>query len=698
MAVEKFLNDKTFLQQLDNLRVKSQYVRLTVLSWDEEPLNEIQGKAIQGSLSLDGSSTLRRTANFTMFAEEADNDLTRINTELSINRKVKLEFGYKNDVPTYMYDTRDEYTNKITHHFVDYKKEYGNIVWFPLGIYIIMDPNIQHQVGTGATIGLKLEDKMALLNGDAGGRIPASVTFSEVENEYGVIEHPTLRRIIFELVNHFGAEAAAKVVIEDLDEQIKQVMQYIGGNPIYYVEKPAGEDTFRHFYLTWDEALSAAGSADYIKTFSYGQDVGFVMTDFIYPGELVCSPGDAVTDVLDEIIKVIGNYEYFYDVYGVFHFQEIKNYLNTTYTTTVLRQLNSDVNYEVDFSTGRSVYTFEGTKLITATANTPLYSNVRNDYVVWGVRKVNDTEVPIRYHLAIDHRPEIGQEHYVNFYEDRFGVTRAGAEFTFTYKKKEDLPEQGGDATLYIVGPLKDREYYRWNNQTQQYYPVTENDCKVVTKDWREELYYQGIESQDTGSATPYYYAELLAEWPKLFNLRTQEFYDSVKEDPSTVDFWLDMIDDAAMVGQYSVDSIGRRSEVVSEDEINCVFEQEVPDLIFINIDEEDAKIEERKKECDAIGQDWIQVDDTVFSLLTVGGSQNSCYARICDLLYQHTTMNETISITALPLYYLEPNTRITVSDEASGINGDYMIRSINLPLTVEGTMTISAYKCLQKI
>ena len=131
------------------------------------------------------------------------------------------------------------------------------------------------------------------------------------------------------------------------------------------------------------------------------------MTDFVYPGELICDPGDTVTDVLDKIIEVIGNYEYFYDVYGYFHFQEIKNYLNTTYTTTVLNNLNQTPGYTVDFSSGKSVYSFDGTQKITATANAPKYSNVKNDFMVWGVRKSADgeTEIPIRYHLAIDKKP-----------------------------------------------------------------------------------------------------------------------------------------------------------------------------------------------------------------------------------------------------------------------------------------------------
>lgn len=698
-----FLKDQYFLKQLDELRLKEQFVRLTVLSWTEEAVSEIQGKAISGSLTLDGTSSVRRTASFTMFAEQKENDLSHIDQDLSINRKVRLEIGFRNTVPTYMYDTRDEKTHEITHHYVNYKELYGDIVWFPLGIFVIFDPSISHQVQQGVTISISLKDKMCLLNGDAGGVIPASVTFSQRENSNGDIQKPLISQIIFQLVNHFGAEDAAKIVVEDIDDKIKQVMKYTGSNPIYYLETTGGTVTTRRFFLDRTEALNAAAATGQnesdIVTFEYGDDIGFVLTDFVYPGELTCNPGDTVTSVLDKIIAVLGNFEYFYDVYGNFHFQEIKNYLNTTYTTTVMNKLNESPSYDVDFSSGKSVYTFEGTKLISAVTNAPAYSNVKNDYMVWGVRKSADgeTEIPVRYHLAIDHKPEIGQEHYVNFYEDDYGITRAGAEFTFTYNNTSEFPNPGAEATLYIVGNLDNRQFYRWSKD-RGYYQVKQDDCMVTTVDWRQELYYEGIEAQDTGADQPYYFAELLNEWPKLFNLKTQQFYDSVKENPSGIDFWLDMIDDTAEVGEYSVDNIGRRGVVVQQDQINCVFEQEVPDLVFIDINQNEANIQQEKGECDAAGQDWVQVDSTIYSLLTIGGSQNSCYERICDMLYQYTNMNQSITISAIPIYYLEPNTRITVRDDAAGINGQFMISSISLPLDVESSMNISAYQCKQKI
>lgn len=700
----EFLNDEYFLKQLDEQKIKEQFVRLTVLSWDEEPITQIQGKAISGSVSLDGNSSVRRTASFSMFAEQKQNDLSHINQDLSVNRKVKLQIGFKNTIPTYMYDTIDENDNSVTHHYVDYLELYGDIVWFPLGIYVIFDPNISHQVQQGVTISITLKDKMCLLNGDAGGVIPASVTFSQIEDSSGVITKPLISQIIYEAVNHFGAEDAAKIVIQDVDQKIKQVMKYTGSNPIYYLETTGGETTTRRFFLDQSEAIAAAAASgqteEDVITYEYGDDIGFVLTDFVYPGQLTCDPGDSVTDVLDNIISVLGNFEYFYDAYGYFHFQEIKNYLNTTYTTTVLEALNQSPDYDVDFTSGRSVYTFDGTKLINGITNAPSYSNVKNDFMVWGVRQSVDgqTELPIRYHLAIDTKPQIGQEHYVNFYEDEYGITRAGAEFTFTYNSIDELPEEGADNTLYIIGNLSDRKYYRWSDSDKKYYEVQQNDCMVTTVDWREELYYQGVEAQDTATSQPYYFTELLNQWPKLFNLKTQQFYDSVRENPGDIDFWLDLIDDTALVGEYSVDNIGRRGIVVQQDEINCVFEQDVPDLVFIDINQTEAQIQQEKDECDASGQDWVQVDSTIYSLLTTGGSQNSCYQRIRDMLYQYTNMSESITISAIPIYYLEPNTRITVRDDAAGVAGDFMITSISLPLDVESSMSLTCYECEQKI
>jgi len=716
--MDDFLKDRVFLDAFDNLPVKNQFVKLTVLSWNEEPLSEIQGKVVSGNLNLNGSSSLRRTANLTIFAEEKENDLSQIDTDLSINRKIKLEIGFENTVPPYIYLAYNEQSQRLVENQIDYRDLYGDMIWFPLGIYVIFDPNISHSTN-GVSITLTLKDKMCLLNGDAGGKLPASTEFHlrEQEDEDGIVtvDAPIIRQIIQECVQHLGGEDPARVIIADLDDRLRQVVRWMSDDPLYYAQAPVtsidnvGQSKY---FLDYDEAVRwAAGvssanayddlsdsakseAAAAVTIISYGQEAGFIMTDFIYPGELIGDAGETITSVLDKIISILGNYEYFYDVYGNFRFQEIKNYLNITYTTQMLKNKtqysDAEANYisnmtgvrsenEIDYSvdiTGneRAAYTFAGSKLISSFANAPKYSNVKNDFVVWGVRTAADgsTKIPIRYHLAIDKRPEMQwdesasewyyQDHeHITFYTDEYDVKRAKVHLSTT-----DASSEGGET--------------------------------VRTYDWREEMYFQGIEASSTGSDYPYYFTELVSEWPKLWDFDNHKFKQTVGYNPAGIDFFLDILDENSEVGKYSVNNIGRRSEVVSDDSINCVFEQEVPDVVFISTAQGPEEMEYIRAECDAIGQEYIQVDESIYNLLSIGGKQNSCYQRVCEMLYQFTNMNNSITLQTIPIYYLEPNTRINVQDPASGIYGDFVIQTISLPLTVAGNMNITANKALQKI
>ena len=699
--MDDFLKDQLFLDRLDSQKIKNQFVKITVLSWNEEPLSEIQGKVTSGTLNLNGSSSLRRTASLTIFAEEKENDLTNIDTDLSINRKIKLELGISNRVPNYIYQQVDTSTGVITEEIIDFQKLYGDVIWFPLGLYVLFDPNISHGTN-GVTITMSLKDKMCLLNGDAGGRLPASTEFHvrEQEDEDGLVtkDHPVLRQIIQECVQHFGGEDPARIIIADLDDRIKQVMRWMGDDPLYYSERPVSSDDttgIGMYFLDYDQAVThAGGSESAVKVINYGDEAGFIMTDFVYPGELIEDAGGTVTDVLDQIISLLGNYEYFYDVYGNFRFQEIKNYLNISYTTQIFKDrmqytdtegnyisnLNSiinagHVNYILDTVGGKAAYVFKGANLISSFANTPMYSKIKNDYMVWGVRKrPNGTEVPIRYHLAIDTRPEMQydeekDEYYyqdhdnIIFYDDDYGITRAKH-----WIRTSDVSEEAAAGVTFR------------------------------TYDWREELYIQGITASSTGSDYPYYYTELMNEWPKLWDFEKHTYKDSVNQNPASIDFFLDMIDAGSDVGKYNVQNIGRRSEVVSDDKINCVFEQEVPDIVIINEDDISEEMEALRLECIEMGQNYVQVDEVIYNLLSLGGIQNSCYQRVCEMLYQYTNMNNTVTIQALPIFYLEPNMRVNIQDPASGIFGDFMIQTISLPLTINGVMNITASKAFQKI
>ena len=64
------LLDKDFLIKLDEQINKEVYVRLITMTYDEEPLEQIEGVAIGGSINIDGTSAVRRTCSISLVTKE----------------------------------------------------------------------------------------------------------------------------------------------------------------------------------------------------------------------------------------------------------------------------------------------------------------------------------------------------------------------------------------------------------------------------------------------------------------------------------------------------------------------------------------------------------------------------------------------------------------------------------------------------
>lgn len=669
-----YLKDVNFLNSFDKNKLKQQFVKLIVLSFNEMPIAEIQGKVLSGNISLDGSSAMRRTANISLVADEYENDLTDTKHLLSINKKVEVLIGFTN--------TTGEYSD-------------FPILWFPQGTFVIITPNISHGAN-GINISLTLHDKMALLNGECGGTLPASIIFHQVEDidENGqiYIRQPTIYQIIQELVNHFGGQQLRKIIISDIDDKIKKVMKWTGSTPLYLYQSIQSGQITNHFSTNYSEAQRGSGT---IQEFEYGEDVGYILTDFIYPGELVSNAGDTIVTILDKIKNMLGNYEYFYDVDGNFRFQQIKNYLNTSYSTFKINEIQAS-NYLVDYSGGKSVYTFTDADIITSFSNSPQYQQIKNDFIIWGKRQtIEGKEVPIRYHLAIDTKPPTGNEYKVFFFVDPDdGITKAKKPVEFT--NRNSFPEKGEVGNYYLAADTA--FIYKWAPDVQTYEKTSYTIETVTATDYRTELYMAGVASQPFGLDSNYYYTELKNQWPKLYNMRGSNpgFFKENLQQPNNIDFFLDFIDTTSSLAQFSVSNIGRRTAVLVDDMVNCIFEPDNPDIVIIQAGT--AETSEIREECENRKQEYVQVKTELYSLLSNGGSLRSAYEQMRKELYQYTNYNEQVSLTMLPIYYLEPNIRITIRDVESGIYGDYMIKSFSLPLDVNGTMSLSCTRALERI
>ena len=111
--------------------------------------------------------------------------------------------------------------------------------------------------------------------------------------------------------------------------------------------------------------------------------------------------------------------------------------------------------------------------------------------------------------------------------------------------------------------------------------------------------------------------------------------------------------------------------------------------------DSDPDKLAELRDECQNSGQPWAQTSGEIFKAFTTGGYHNGAYDYICSELYTHTTYQTTISMTAIPNYWIEPNSRIRIADNATKTFGNYMIQNISLPLDVGSVMSITANECV---
>ena len=690
MSDFSYLKDKDFLRELDNENNKFYWVKIEVLNMKELPIESIQGRVAPGStIPVDGNSSVRRTCNVSFIAEDAINDLTDVDNLLSINKKIKILVGIENHINT----------------------NYDDIIWFPQGIFVINQPNISHSSG-GCLINLNCKDKMCLLNGECGGGLPTSVTFHEYDQiigeracdgdpaltildpnnytiysyqsggetkykswtkEYGWVEttNSTVGErvqipqrfydIIQTLVCNFGGESLDKIFINDVPLEIKQIVRYTGSNTLYY-----NSDTDQ--YTTDDSFVTESGEW---KTFGFNEDVGYVYTDFVYPGKLISNIGDNVCSILDKIKNTLGNYEYFYDINGNFIFQEVKNYLNTSYDPTDAYRLDNGrkieiasnglaildgTNYAVDFNSNtKSVYVFtEGNGLVTSYTNAPVYTNLKNDFHIWGKSKDN---YAIHYHLAIKEKPK-----YMNTYSVIF--------------LKEDGEYTGG---LRLAEETESGEDY-------------------TPADWRAELYLQGLTKQHNQIRPDIYEQELLDLFDSIYDFREKKFKADLVKNPNDLIYFFDYLEPISHLYDCSVDLLGTKVYSYQQDKIRKLYNTDIPNVILVDLGMDAVSRARIIERCEQEGQPYANIDNKIYANLAIGTIGYTAQEVARDLLYQYTNYNENITIQSVPIYYLEPNSRISVYDQKSGIHGDYIIKSFSIPIDARGTMSITANRALERI
>ena len=315
----------------------------------------------------------------------------------------------------------------------------------------------------------------------------------------------------------------------------------------------------------------------------------------------------------------------------------------------------------------------------------PRYEDIKNDFVVWGK---NASGIDIHYRLVIDEKPVLNK----------------------CKKYMWSVVNDMGDVINYL--------YTDTNTKPAEAKELAASPCE----EWREEIYRNALERQAQAQSTEPYDAEMLAFWRLLYDPDNKDWIyadypeynhwnPSVREDPASLVFWIDFIDTTSEVGKYAVSQIGRRMKVVNNDNIKILFTKQIPPIVFIPDYQEVADLleieytnaedaaEKVREYCAANETNYFfQLSPQVESSFVHSSTGPSAFDEIRNLLYQYLVYNTTISISCLPRYWYEPNNMIYLENRENGIQGNYVITQYSLPLTYNGTMSITMTQALTRV
>lgn len=537
--------DSEFLRQLDLYPHKFLWAKVIALDRAEYPLDEIQGRITSGNVSIDGTSTVRRTCSISMVL---DQDSIQ-DFYWGLKTKFKFYVGVEN--------------------YID--KNYPDIIWFNEGTFVIT--SFSSEVGINScSVNLQGKDKMVLLNGDLGGVIPSSWDFGtetvNVTDEKGNTVYDStgyaitetrqipIKDIILQAVHEYTQEPWQNIIVNDLDDYGIELLEYKGSTPLYYLIAygKSGDNNSREVEnMTLDsnmaceermdtwvdghrvegqweattlkniernglsyeklmEQLDPSGavteSSDYLRaivrfkddpsnlytvakiTSNNGMQVcGYRICDIVYPYDLIASPGDTITSVLDKLVNMLGNFEYYYDVNGRFIFQRKRTYSDVSYNNIHYEHsINDEVWADSSNLNSRYSYIFDENILVSSIQNSPNLSNLKNDFSLWGARQSSNgnTTVPIHMRYAIDHKPmwykAIGWEYD---YDDQ-GNPKKDKTGKYVYKNANKIyvTEEGWQNYCDHIGIYKqeginfDVDAYREN------YPEGFNDPNSELYNW----------------------------------------------------------------------------------------------------------------------------------------------------------------------------------------------------------------------
>lgn len=728
------LYDKNFLKLLDEQNNKIIYGRITALNLQEWPIETIEGRITQGSINIDGSSAVRRTCSLTMVTDTFNYS----NYLWSFNTKFKLEIGVENNI-------NSQYNNIIW---------FNQGIYVISSFNTSRSTNNFNITIQGKD---KMSRLNGDVGGVINSSVDFGTIEEEDINGNWIIRKISIKEIIRNAVHQYGDEPLHNIIINDVPDYGYELLEYRYDVPMYLYREPENnsfenatlDGTIKCLseedgIITLDDmkptdfdmlipslqdtfkAFNVNGQSYIFAKIEYGQTAGYKETLLTYAGDLIANIGETVTSVLDKIKNMLGEFEYFYDLDGHFVFQKKQSFINTIQGFAPINQNENQI--QMDKYRDAISYYFNGGKLITSFNNNPNIANLKNDYSIWGQRNTaSGAQVPVHLRYAIDTIPS-----------DYISITVTDDEVQ-EYNRVNGTNLKGQRQTKYISGST----YKQMGTQ--------------IRCDWREVIYHMALDYYKYGhldnfemkvaeanpryshGVTGYeqYYIDLQGFWrdlydpesPLLMNSTINSLKDTISktendeelkklkselkevekrleeykmdyyadekegskqywnknvyERPEALNFWFDFLDTEGELSQFNVKAIGHRVKTINDTDIKAIYFKGTPDVLFKEPETENPTDTKKR---------YIQVPQ-IEQMFSISAQGVSAQTKLQELIYQHGYCSESITINCIPIYYLQPNTKINIFDEETNISGDYIIDKMTIPLAHNGTMSIIATK-----
>ena len=210
-------------------------------------------------------------------------------------------------------------------------------------------------------------------------------------------------------------------------------------------------------------------------------------------------------------------------------------------------------------------------------------------------------------------------------------------------------------------------------NAPDSVYIYSEEKVAAGANSPESETYYKtgldGVPKMD-GIA----YKRRLKYYNNLNDYQSSYWHKSVAEAPEVLSFWFDFIepDVNPSLAPYAIAAIGQRPMAKNESSVRAIYYPDIPSAKFGEI---------------------FQIPDLLRSNFATSSKGQSAYDVISSWLTNYTYITESITINSMPIYSLDVNTKIHVTNEDRGIDADYLVNKVTIPLSYSGTMTINAIK-----